>query len=121
MEKAYVYTLHTDERGHVVIWRKARSVKLMDPTKPLREQNQVTIGNTFKISDFFKVYKKLIWYQTDQTLILPDLDDEKAFQYFRGLLTKKERELQDQLIAAGKKIDFMIEDYSRGRLILEEK
>ena len=120
-ERAYIYTAHIDERGHVIIRRKTGNIKVMDPSKPLHEQNQVTIGNSFKIRDFYKVYKKQAWYQTDQTLILPDLDDEKAFQYFRGLLTKKERELQDQLIAAGKKIDFMIEDYSRGRLILEEK
>ena len=118
-ERAYIYTAHVDERGHIIIRRKMGNIKVMDPSKPLHEQNQVTIGNSFKIRDFYKVYKKQAWYQTDQTLILPDIDDEEAYHYFRGLLTVKERELTDQLRSVGKRIDFMIEDFRKGKLVVD--
>jgi len=112
--KAYIYNLSEDK---VHIRLTIGSVLPVIPSLPLSEQKTVKVTGGYKIDEWKRVQKKLTWYRTERTLILPDRDDTEAFEYFRGILNLRSRKAMDELYASERILDDYCQNFQNGNLI----
>lgn len=112
--KAYIYNLSEDK---VHIRLTIGSVLPTVPNLPLASQKTVRVTGGYRIDEWKKIQKKLTWYRTDRTLILPNRDDAEAFEYFRGILNLRSRRAMDALYASERILDDYCLNFQKGSLI----
>ena len=111
-EKLYIYTLNNEKNALrlSVGWANPAN-----PDAPLSENYSCTVKG-FKITDVNKIYKKRVWYETDQTIILKERDDELAYRHFIRIRKEKSRKICKELIANEKILDRLL-DHAENRVV----
>lgn len=115
MEKKllHIYTL-TEEK--TVLKYSTAYAKPLNPTIPLWKNHECTVKG-FSIRDLNKIYKKKIWYQTDNVFILTERDDRFAYKHFIMVREKKSSEMMHKVIANERMLDALYTSAAKGLIV----
>jgi len=114
-EKLYIYTLNSEKTALRLSVGYANPA---NPGIPLWKNYSCTVKG-FKITDLAKVYHKKVWYETDQTIILKERDDEIAYKHFVKIRKDKSRAITKELISNEMLLDALMDNAAAK--VVEEK
>ena len=115
-EKLYIYTLNNEKNA---LRLSAGWANPANPDIPLSGNYSCTVRG-FKITDVRKIYKRKVWYETEQTIILKERDDELAYRHFIQIRKEKSRKICKELISNEKILDRLLENAESRVVEVEE-